>query len=114
MMKTTFFAFMDWTPAARIVTRAGCGIAAGLLVLPHPAGLDRLGPCRYLVCEEFLQIFGRPAVGCDQIGVDLFHLFLGRRSVHRRERGVIELADDRRQRDLAQRERAPVRYFEVV
>ncbi len=88
------FRFHELDPGGRQSEHGKPAIAARALVHAHSAALDCFGPPGDLAREKFLQIFGRPAVGCDQIAADLLHLFLGRQTVHCRDRGIIELADD--------------------
>src|SRR6516165_3457084 len=49
---------------------------------------DQCGPFVDLALDEFLEIFGRPALGCNQNGAELPQAFLGRRSAHRGDSGI--------------------------
>ena len=63
---------------------------------------DQSGPFVDLALDEFLEIFGRPALGRNQNGAELLQSLLGRTSAHRNDSGILELLHDRCGRALGQ------------
>src|SRR5215472_9360372 len=74
---------------------------------------DWRGVFRDLAGNEFLQIRGRAALGRDADGAHLLEPLLHRGRLHRLDRGVMELLNDRLGGTPGQKEAEPCRGLEV-
>ena len=74
---------------------------------------DRPSPFIDLALDEIAQVFGRPALGSNQIDPHLVEPGAYSRRIHRLDRGIVQLLDDRQRRTLRQEEGAPIGYIDV-
>jgi len=74
---------------------------------------DRPSPFIDLALDEIAQVFGRPALGSNQIDPHLVEPGAYSRRIHRLDRGIVQLLDDRQRRALRQEEGAPTGYIDV-
>src|SRR5262249_61343601 len=89
-------------------------MTAEMLIHGNAACLDRSGPFLDFALDEFLQIVRRSARLGGKVGADLAHAQLHRRRIDGRERGRMQLLDDRMRRAFRQEQSKPVRGVEIA